>query len=110
METASTESRTAIRELRTMIMEIAPPDLDRGGLDGALVRLVAVAQEARPHGEARDRHLGREPPHRRRRPRLSNGHVGLSLLQEGVVEAGAGVAIVPAPGGGATIRLQLAKS
>jgi len=39
-----------------------------------------------------------------------NGHVGLSLLQEGVVEAGAGVAIVPAPGGGATIRLQLAKS
>jgi two-component system NarL family sensor kinase len=28
MESASAESRTAIRELRTMIMEIAPPDLD----------------------------------------------------------------------------------
>jgi signal transduction histidine kinase len=28
-----------------MIMEIAPPDLDRGGLDGALGRLAAVAQE-----------------------------------------------------------------
>jgi signal transduction histidine kinase len=49
MQTASEESRTAIRELRTMIMEIAPPDLDRGGLDGALTRLMAVAQE---HGLA----------------------------------------------------------
>jgi two-component system NarL family sensor kinase len=49
MEAASVESRTAIRELRTMIMEIAPPDLHRGGLDGALGRLAAVAQE---HGVA----------------------------------------------------------
>ena len=45
MQTASAESRTAIRELRTMIMEIAPPDLDRGGLDGALGRLAAVARD-----------------------------------------------------------------
>lgn len=48
MQTASAESRTAIRELRTMIMEIAPPDLDRG-LGGALARLVGVAEE---HGLA----------------------------------------------------------
>ena len=45
MEAASAESRNAIRELRTMIMEIAPPDLDQGGLDGALGRLAGVAQE-----------------------------------------------------------------
>ena len=46
MQTASEESRTAIRELRTMIMEIAPPDLDRGGLGAALERLGAVARDA----------------------------------------------------------------
>jgi signal transduction histidine kinase len=45
MQTASEESRTAIRELRTMIMEIAPPDLDRGGLGAALERLGAVARD-----------------------------------------------------------------
>jgi two-component system NarL family sensor kinase len=45
MQTASEESRTAIRELRTMIMEIAPPDLDRGGLAAALERLATVARE-----------------------------------------------------------------
>lgn len=45
MQTASEESRTAIRELRTMIMEIAPPDLDRGGLGAALERLASVARE-----------------------------------------------------------------
>jgi signal transduction histidine kinase len=45
MQTASEESRTAIRELRTMIMEIAPPDLDRGGLGAALERLATVARE-----------------------------------------------------------------
>jgi signal transduction histidine kinase len=44
------------------------------------------------------------------RRRQLNGHVGLSLLQERVAEAGATVAIVSAPGGGTTIRLQLAKS
>jgi two-component system, NarL family, sensor kinase len=45
MHSASEESRTAIRELRTMIMEIAPPDLDRGGLGPALERLAGVARE-----------------------------------------------------------------
>jgi signal transduction histidine kinase len=45
MQTASEESRTAIRELRTMIMEIAPPDLDRGGLGAALERLASIAGE-----------------------------------------------------------------
>lgn len=45
MQTASEESRTAIRELRTMIMEIAPPDLDRGGLGPALERLAGGGRE-----------------------------------------------------------------
>jgi two-component system, NarL family, sensor kinase len=45
MQSASEESRTAIRELRTMIMEIAPPDLDRGGLGPALERLAGVGRE-----------------------------------------------------------------
>jgi len=45
MEGASAESRLAIRELRTMIIEIAPPDLDRGGLAPALERLAAMARE-----------------------------------------------------------------
>lgn len=155
MESASAESRTAIRELRTMIMEIAPPDLDRGGLDGAMARLVAVAQEhgltakletsasaashpvddialiyrtaqesvrnvikharatrlvirlQREQGrltlEVIDDGCGFTPDDLRRRQ--LNGHVGLSLLQERVAEAGATVAIVSAPGGGTTIRL-----
>ena len=139
MQTASAESRTAIRELRTMIMEIAPPDLDRGGLDGALGRLAAVAQEhglvarveantssvshpaddlpliyrtaqesvrnvlkhagassvmirlTREDGrltlEVVDDGSGFSPEELRRRQQ--NGHVGLSLLQERVAEAGA---------------------
>ena len=43
------------------------------------------------------------------RRRQLNGHVGLSLLQERVAEAGATIAIISAPGSGTTIRLQLAK-
>ncbi len=160
MQTASAESRTAIRELRTMIMEIAPPDLDRGGLDGALGRLVAVAEEqgltarlesgasgeshpaddigliyrtaqesvrnaikhaqatrlimrvSRPKGvltlEVIDDGCGFSSDDLRRRQQ--NGHVGLSLLQERVSEAGATMAIISAPGAGTTIRLQLAAS
>jgi signal transduction histidine kinase len=42
--------------------------------------------------------------------RQQSGHVGLSLLQERVAEAGAAISIVSAPGKGTTIRLQLAKS
>jgi two-component system NarL family sensor kinase len=159
METASAESRTAIRELRTMIMEIAPPDLDRG-LDGALARLITVAQEhglaarleantaaqSHPlddaalvyrtaqesvrnvikHAEATTLTVrmsresgrltleviddGRGFSTEDLRRRQQNGHVGLSLLQERVAEAGATMTIVSAPGQGTTIRLQLAKA
>lgn len=160
MQTASAESRTAIRELRTMIMEIAPPDLDRGGLEGALGRLITVAREhglvarlethasieshplddlalvyraaqesvrnaikharatsvtirlTRDHGnltlDVIDDGCGFSNEDLRRRQ--LNGHVGLSLLQERVSEAGATIAIISAPGSGTTIRLQLAKS
>jgi two-component system, NarL family, sensor kinase len=160
MQTASDESRTAIRELRTMIMEIAPPDLDRGGLEGALTRLVGVAEthglaarfeanasaEGRPYEdvglvyrtaqesvrnvvkharattvtlrlsreegrftlEVVDDGCGFSPDDLRRRQQ--HGHVGLSLLQERVAEAGATIAIVSDPGQGTTIRLQLARS
>jgi len=159
MQTASAESRTAIRELRTMIMEIAPPDLDRG-LDSALARLISVAEE---HGlaarldagssvqghplddvalvyrtaqesvrnvikhsaaktltvrlnreegrltlEVIDDGCGFSTEDLRRRQQ--NGHVGLSLLQERVAEAGAVISIDSAPGRGTTIKLQLAKS
>jgi len=38
------------------------------------------------------------------------GHLGLSLLQERVAEAGATISIISAPGGGTSIRLQLARS
>ena len=37
--------------------------------------------------------------------RQQDGHLGLSLLQERVAEAGATITIVSAPGGGTTIRL-----
>ena len=159
MQTASAESRTAIRELRTMIMEIAPPDLEQG-LDVALARLVTVAEEhglaarleagsaAQSHPledvalvyraaqesvrnvikhaqatsvtirlrreegrltlEIADDGCGFSPDDLRRRQ--MDGHVGLSLLQERVAEAGAAISIVSAPGKGTTIRLQLAKS
>jgi two-component system NarL family sensor kinase len=159
MQTASAESRTAIRELRTMIMEIAPPDLDRG-IGGAMARLIAVAEEnglaarldsnpsaqsnplddlalvyrtaqesvrnvikhsgattlavrlSRVQGrltlEVIDDGCGFSTEDLRRRQQ--NGHVGLSLLQERVAEAGATISIVSAPGEGTRIRLQLAKS
>jgi signal transduction histidine kinase len=42
--------------------------------------------------------------------RQQDGHLGLSLLHERVAEAGATITIVSAPGGGTTIRLQLARS
>jgi len=143
-----------------MIMEIAPPDLDRGGLDGALGRLAAVAQEhgvaarlqtkasaeSHPaddiglvyrtaqesvlnvikHAQARtvtisltreDSRLtlvviddGRGFSPEDLHSRQQDGHLGLSLLQERVAEAGATITIVSAPGGGTTIRLQLARS
>lgn len=44
--TASTEARNAIRELRSLMIEIAPPDLETGGLGDALQRLLASAREA----------------------------------------------------------------
>jgi two-component system NarL family sensor kinase len=159
METASAESRTAIRELRTMIMEIAPPDLDRG-LDGALARLITVAEERGLGARLDVSSSARSHPHddtalvyrtaqesvrnvikhagantltvrlSREQGRLTldviddgcgfstedlsrrqqNGHVGLSLLQERVAEAGATISIVSAPGNGTSIRLQLANS
>ena len=43
---ASTEARNAIRELRSLMIEIAPPDLERGGLGAALERLLAGARES----------------------------------------------------------------
>jgi two-component system, NarL family, sensor kinase len=159
MQAASSESRTAIRELRTMIMEIAPPDLNRGGLDVALGRLVAVAneqgvaaklevsamadshpvddiglvyrtaqesvrnvlkhakatsviirlskQQGRLTLEVIDNGCGFTPDDLRRRQQ--NGHVGLSLLQERVAEAGAVISITSVPGRGTTVRLQLAQ-
>jgi len=44
------------------------------------------------------------------RRRQQEGHLGLSLLQERVAEAGATISIISAPGGGTSIRLQLARS
>jgi signal transduction histidine kinase len=160
MQSASEESRTAIRELRTMIMEIAPPDLDRGGLGPALERLARVGREqgllvlvdvdasARglsmddnalifrtaqesirnvlkhanaskvlvrlrsvPHGvtlEVVDDGQGFSTDDLRRRQH--DGHVGLALLEERVAEARATLAITSAPGGGTSIRLQLARA
>ncbi len=160
MQTASHESRTAIRELRTMIMEIAPPDLDQGGISAALERLATVARE---HGMTADvdlaisaggqplddialiyrtaqeairnvvKHAGAKhvsirlsrsqgmvtlvitddgcgftPDDLKRR--RQNGHVGLSLLEERVAEAGAKIEIHSDPGHGTSVRLQLARS
>jgi two-component system NarL family sensor kinase len=159
MQTASEESRTAIRELRTMIMEIAPPDLDRGGLGPALERLADLGRE---HGlqvivevDATARNLpmertaliyrtaqesirnvikhahatkvlvrvapsaggttlevvddgqGFSPDELGRRQQA--GHVGLSLLEERVADAGATIAFESAPGRGTSIRLFLAR-
>jgi two-component system NarL family sensor kinase len=160
MQTASHESRTAIRELRTMIMEIAPPDLDRGGISAALERLAAVAREhgvtadvdlaisteGQPlddvaliyrtaqeamrnvikHADAKhvairlsrsqgmvtlvitDDGCGFTPEDLKRR--RQNGHVGLSLVEERVAEAGATIEIHSAPGHGTAVRLQLPRS
>ncbi|HWW09452.1 MAG TPA: ATP-binding protein [Candidatus Acidoferrales bacterium] len=43
--TASNEARHAIRDLRSLIIEIAPPDLAAGGLVDALERLLVTARE-----------------------------------------------------------------
>lgn len=158
MQTASEESRTAIRELRTMIMEIAPPDLDRGGLGAALERLASVARD---HGlavvvdvDACARSLGMDDTalvyrtaqecmrnvvkhaHASQllvrlgpiagavtleiiddgrgfstdelRRRRQDGHVGLTLLEERVAEAGATLDIQSSPGQGTAVRLRVA--
>ncbi len=44
--TASNEARHAIRDLRSLIIEIAPPDLGAGGLVDALERLLVTARES----------------------------------------------------------------
>ncbi|MGA7989039.1 MAG: sensor histidine kinase [Candidatus Dormiibacterota bacterium] len=160
MQTASEESRTAIRELRTMIMEIAPPDLDRGGLGAAIERLAAVAREngievvvevdpaaktlpmrdtaliyrtaqegirnvvkhahatrllvrllQMPGGmnlEIIDDGDGFSPDQLTGRQQA--GHMGLSLLQERVAEAGASLTIDSMPGHGTSIRLRVARA
>jgi two-component system NarL family sensor kinase len=160
MQTASEESRTAIRELRTMIMEIAPPDLDRGGLGAALERLGTVAREAGlevvvdvdpaarmlsmqetaliyrtaqeairnvvKHAraarlmvrlmpspgamnlEVTDDGQGFSPDDLR--GRQQSGHVGLSLLQERVAEAGATLTIDSVPGRGTSIHMRVARA
>jgi two-component system, NarL family, sensor kinase len=160
MQTASEESRTAIRELRTMIMEIAPPDLDRGGLGAALERLGAVARDAglevvvdvdpsartlsmrdtaliyrtaqegirnvvkHAHAakllvrlvpvagsmdlEVTDDGAGFSPDELN--GRQQSGHVGLSLLQERVAEAGAKLSIDSVPGHGTAIRMRVART
>ena len=46
MSTASDEARHAIRDLRSLIIEIAPPDLGAGGLVDALERLLVTARES----------------------------------------------------------------
>jgi two-component system, NarL family, sensor kinase len=160
MQTASEESRTAIRELRTMIMEIAPPDLDRGGLGAALERLGSVAREnglevvvdvdpcartlsmqdtaliyrtaqegirnvaKHAHAtrlmvrlmpvpgavelEVTDDGEGFSPD--QLKGRQQSGHVGLSLLQERVAEAGATLTIRSMPGHGTSIRMRVARA
>jgi two-component system NarL family sensor kinase len=160
MQTASEESRTAIRELRTMIMEIAPPDLDRGGLGAALERLAAVAREnglevvvevdpstktlsmqdtaliyrtaqegirnVVKHAQATrllvrvlqvpgamslevtDDGDGFSPDELSGRQQA--GHLGLSLLQERVAEAGASLTIDSLPGRGTSIRMRLTRA
>jgi signal transduction histidine kinase len=160
MQTASEESRTAIRELRTMTREIAPPDLDRGGLGAALERLATIAREhalsvvvdvdacARtlsientalfyrtaqecmrnvvkhahalkllvrlaptPRGvmlEVVDDGDGFSTDDLRRR--RQDGHMGLTLLEERVAEAGATLDIRSSPGQGTCIRLRIARA
>ncbi len=160
MQTASEESRTAIRELRTMIMEIAPPDLDRGGLGAALERLGGVARDAglevvvdvdpsarmlsmqetaliyrtaqegirnvvkHAHAtrllvrllpaakgmdlEVTDDGDGFSPD--QLKGRQQSGHVGLSLLQERVAEAGATLSIDSVPGHGTSIHMRVARA
>jgi two-component system, NarL family, sensor kinase len=160
MQTASEESRTAIRELRTLIMEIAPPDLDRGGLGAALERLATVARESglevvvdidpaaktlsmsdtaliyrtaqegvrnvvkHSHAtrlmvrllqvpgamslEITDAGDGFSPDDLTGRQQA--GHMGLSLLQERVADAGAALSIDSVPGRGTSIRLRVARA
>ena len=160
MQTASEESRTAIRELRTMIMEIAPPDLDRGGLGAALERLATVAREngfevivdVDPSAKAlsmqdtaliyraaqegirnvvKHSHAARLMVRLLQVPgamileivddgdgfspddlkgRQQAGHMGISLLQERVAEAGASLTIDSVPGRGTSIRLRVARA
>jgi signal transduction histidine kinase len=45
VSSASNQARSAIRELRSLIIEIAPPDLDSGGLHDAVDRLLATARD-----------------------------------------------------------------
>jgi hypothetical protein len=69
---------------------------------------LVAAEDGRLTLEVVDDGSGFSPEELRRRQQ--NGHVGLSLLQERVTEAGATMAIISAPGGGTTIRLQFARA
>lgn len=148
-EEAAGVLRQAVRDLRTLLVEIHPPSLASTGLEPALHDLLSplavagvatslrvddppsphdeliyrVAREAlrnaAAHAEAthvdvsvaggrlevRDDGRGFDATERRRRG--EEGHVGLSLLERVVRDAGGTLDVVSAPGAGTTVTLEV---
>ncbi len=156
VEQAAGETRAAMRDLRTLIVEIAPPNLHAEGIDNALrdlleplaadgvavsleaprdtalsaattTLLFRVAQEAlrnagKHAGASRvdvrlhnhDHHVrleidddGRGFTEADLEARRRDGHVGLSLLQDLVADAGGSLRVESQPGGGTRVAVDV---
>jgi signal transduction histidine kinase len=156
IDDASAQTRQAMRDLRTLIVEIAPPNLLTEGIDNAIrdlleplaargvtTRLDAapngalpdstvtlifrVAQEAlrnvgnhadASHVEVRLRHWGsrvrleveddgRGFTDTQLEARRTDGHVGLSLLRDLVIDAGGSLDVASQPGHGTRVAVEV---
>lgn len=154
---AAARLRQGVRGLRTLLIEIHPPNLESAGLEASLSDLLSplaaqgiatdlqvdedvtrgsphdplvyraareAIRNAREHGEPATVHVavsrvapdgmrlvvrddGRGfTPHERER-RSEQGHVGLTLLESLVVQAGRSFALVSRPGDGTTVTVEV---
>lgn len=156
LRAGATQTRDSVRALRTLLVEIYPPNLHQAGLASALEDLaetytarglptkVDIAARTDPseaterllfrcgqeglrnafkHADATEARLwlrpdgdrivmdivddgrGFDPGHLTGRP--DNGHLGMRLIADLVADAGGHVDVLPSPGGGTTIRMEV---
>ena len=114
---SAADTRRSMRELRSLIVEIAPPNLHEEGLDNALGELVAslaaegvttsihVEDDAAPSPETQT--LLYRVAQEAVRNVAAQGHVGLTLLTGLVADAGGRLVVASTPGQGTRVEAEV---